>query len=139
MSNESTPLGNEIDYSGITPARDNLEADWEAPEQVFFGKKDPRTGKIERKPPPYVYQEFPLMLYGRVEGRVRAVVVNAEAERDARLADGFVRNPAELGIVTCPTLEQTLAMRRAKEATEPELVTETVQVVRKPGRPRKAA
>lgn len=132
-------ISNEIDYSGVTPPRDNLEANWDPPEAVFFGKKNPATGKIERKPPPYVYQEFPLMLYGRIEGKVRAVVVRDEAERDARLGDGFVRNPSELGIITCPTLEQTLAMRRAKEATEPETVMETVEVVRRPGRPRRAA
>ena len=130
---------NEIDFSAVTPPRDALEANWEAPEAVYFGKRDPRTGKVERKPPPYVYQEFPLMLYGRVEGKVRALVVHDEAGRDAKLGEGFVRNLSELGIVTCPTLEETLAMKRAVEASQPETVTETVEVVRRPGRPRKAA
>ena len=132
-------ISQESDYAGVGPTPDRLDANWEAPEKVYFGKKDLRTGKIERKEPPYVYQEFPLMLYGVQEGRVRAITVHDEAERDAKLTAGFARTPAAFGLITAPTLEQTLEMRRAKEATEPETVTETVEVVRRPGRPRKAA
>ena len=126
-----------IDYGAVTPEVPLIDQGWEAPEPVFFGKKLP-NGKIERKAPAYAYQEYPRMLYGVVEGRVRAIVVNNDADRDAKLAEGWVKGPGELGIITCPSYEQAQEMKRAKEAAEPVLETATVEIVkRKPGRPPK--
>lgn len=126
----------EIDYSAVLPPPIETPETWEGPPHVFYGKRM-ANGKSEKEPV-YVYQEYPRMLYGDVEGRIRAAVVKTDEEKQALLDKGYKLSPADWGIETCPGVETVNARRIEKEATEPEIVTETVEVVkRKPGRPKK--
>jgi hypothetical protein len=136
MSDEKL-VSQEIDYAAVIPTLPAEQEEWEAPKHVYFGKKLP-SGKMEKEPV-YVHQEFPLMLYGVSDGRVRALIVHNEAEREAKMAEGYARNPAAFGVVTCPTLQEVIAAKREKEATDPVLETATVEILKRPGRPRKAA
>lgn len=125
----------EIDYSSIVPATPNLiEDSWEAPKHVYFGKKLP-NGKMEKEPV-YVHQSLPAMMYGWFENRVRAAIANTRAELDDLIAAGYKDTPAAFGIITAPDAEEVARRKIAKEA-DPELATETVEIVkRKPGRPK---
>lgn len=126
----------EIDYSAVQQPRIETPETWEPPPHVFYGKKM-ANGRSEKEPT-YVYQEFPRMLYGMIEDRIRAAIVNTTAEKEALLAKGYRLSPAEWGIETCPGVETVIARKIEKEATEPVLEVETVEIVkRKPGRPKK--
>ena len=93
---------------------------------VYAGPKNKETGEMEDEPV-YVHQEYPRTLYHPEfkgwpkEGKP----VHDDAELAKALADGWVRNPAELGEFTCPSQEQIQAKetaafeaRRAKAAAK---------------------
>jgi hypothetical protein len=127
---------NEIDYSGVQSPSTTQVEDWEPPPHVFYGKRLP-NGKSEKEPV-YVYKEYPRMLYGRIEGRVRARVVNSDDEKKKLLDAGFGLSPADFGIETLPGPDEQLARNIANEVLTPEIETETVEIIkRKRGRPAK--
>lgn len=129
---------NEIDYSGVTPPPPTTESDWEPPPHVYYGKRLP-NGKSEKEPV-YTYQEYPRMLYGRIEGRIRAKVVTNAEEKKKYLDAGYGLGPADFGIETLPGPDLQNERRIAAEVLAPEIETETVQIVkRKAGRPKKVA
>lgn len=82
---------------------------------VFAGPKDPETGEMLDEPV-YVHQEYPRTLYHPdytgwpTVGKVFA----DEAAVAAALADGWVRNPGELGEFTAPSQEQMQAKSDAE-------------------------
>jgi hypothetical protein len=130
----------EIDYSGIAqPASQAAQEDWEPPVHKYFGKKLP-NGKTEKEPV-YSYQEYPRMMYGMRDGKIRAAIVNSDAER-AALGENWATTPAAFGHYTAPSFEQVQEMRLAKEqaatasAGDAEPVAEAPR--RGPGRPKAA-
>lgn len=99
----------EIDYSAITPAPASKATGWKPPRHVYFGPKDPDTGELASEPV-YTFQEFPKMLYKQADGKLSASIANNQAEFDAMTADGCKESPAEFGIVTAPSYEQSIAV-----------------------------
>ena len=90
---------------------------------VYVGPKDPVTGEMMEEPV-YVHQELPRMMYHPdYEGwpRVGKVFHTEEEVADA-LAAGWVKSPADAGVITEPSLEQIeeqkLAEIKAKAAAE---------------------
>ena len=90
---------------------------------VYVGPKDPETGEMMEEPV-YVHQELPRMLYHPdYEGWPTSgkVFETEEAVAEA-LADGWVKTPADRGVLTAPSKEQLeeqkLAEIKAKAAAE---------------------
>ena len=98
----------QIDFTAIAqPVTGQPQEDWEPPRHVFFGPKDER-GK-PAKEPAYKYLPFPQMIYGKVDGKIKAVVVNSEAEK-AQYA-GYTDTPADFGYIGAPTFEEAQMMK----------------------------
>lgn len=106
-------MSNEIDYSGIAQPPINTTTRWRPPKHVYFGKKLD-DGTLEDEPK-YEYVEYPRMLYKKVDGKVSAKVVENDTDRDDSLADGWVKNPMECGVITAPSFEEAQAIK-ANEA-----------------------
>lgn len=107
-----------IDYSSVPHQKHTTLADdtWEPPEHKFFGKKLP-SGKMAKEPP-YVFQEYPRMMYYKnADGSLKAAEVNSDEERDA-LGRGWKASVAEFGIHTAPSWEQMREQIEAAEAGE---------------------
>jgi hypothetical protein len=67
---------------------------------VYFGPKDPNTGEMLPEPV-YEYQEYPRDLYALVKGELTVITIKSDEEY-AALPPGWVKNPLELGVETCP-------------------------------------
>jgi hypothetical protein len=102
-----------IDYSKIQEKAVETKSTWRPPRHVFFGKRDPETGAMEDEPS-YVYQEFPRMLYLKRDNSIEASIVNSDEELSEKLAEGWVKNPAQFGFLTAPSFEQLNEMRKPK-------------------------
>jgi len=127
-----------IDFSPIEQRAPTENADWEAPPHVYDGKRLP-NGKSEKEPV-YTHQEYPRLMYGRVNGKAMTKLVNDDDEFADAIKGGWHKTPAGIGIVTAPSFEEAQKIRRAREEIEPETSIETVEIVKRgPGRPRKAA
>jgi hypothetical protein len=137
-----------IDFTAIEqPSTGQSPDEWDPPRHVYFGKKDPQTGKMAKEPV-YKYQPFPAMLYGMTDGKLRAVVVNNEAEKAKY--PGFTDTPADFGYIGAPTFEEALAIKAKQEADRAEREAQSLEKAaiaatviaaekRGPGRPAKAA
>jgi hypothetical protein len=98
----------QIDFTAIAqPETGQPQEDWEPPRHVFFGPKDER-GKAAKEPV-YKYLPFPQMIYGKEGDKLRAVVVNSEAEK-ARYV-GYSDTPATFGYIGAPTFDEAQAMK----------------------------
>lgn len=116
-----------IDYSEIPVQETSVSDDsWEAPRHVYFGKKDPNTGKMEKEPV-YRHQPFPEVMYRkREDGSIQARQVDGPVEQRAAVAAGFVSGLTALGVVTCPSRDQVLEaeeMARLEALTRPKAIT----------------
>ena len=81
---------------------------------VYAGPKDPETGEMMEEPV-YVHQDLPRMLFHPdYDGWPRAGKMFAtEDEVASALADGWVKSPAEHGVITEPSREQMEAEKLA--------------------------
>lgn len=137
-------MATKFDYSEVQALEVNPGADaWEPPRHVYFGPKDPSTGKMAKEPV-YRHQPFPALMYRkREDGVIGARQVNNESERSQAIAAGFADTP---GVITAPSREQILAMeaearavaaaKAQAEAEEAALELATRPEKRGPGRPR---
>lgn len=123
------PISLDIDYGLIDHAVVEAVADWEPPKHVYFGKKL-ANGRMEVEPT-YKHQEFPKMLYAKIEGRVRADIAKDQTDLDNMTARGFVDSPAAFGLETAPSKDVATQRRIAQEKDEIHSKTETVQIVRR--------
>lgn len=105
----------QIDYTGVTPVSPSKAIDdaWEPPRHVYFGPKDPNTGRMAKEPV-YVHQQWPMFLYRKNGERVQATVVNSPAQRQA-LGTDWHDTPEKLGMITAPSFEQ---LQEAREKAE---------------------
>lgn len=110
-----------IDYSNIQEKPVEPKSTWRPPRHVFFGKRDPETGAMEDEGS-YVYQEYPRMLYFKRDDRIEATIVHSDEERDAKIAKGWAKNPAEHGFLTAPSFQQLQEMREMAERAQAEPV-----------------
>lgn len=100
-----------IDYSGIAPQQVTTDPQqWEPPRHVFFGRKDPNTGRMAPEPASNMghgpRNQFPSLLYRKEGESLKATLVNSEAELKAALDAGYVDSPAKFGVVSAPSFEQ---------------------------------
>lgn len=100
----------EIDYSRIPEAPVEQKSSYRPPRHVFFDRRDPETGMMVEEPK-YVHQDYPRMMYKREGEKIVADVIHDDTELTHRLNSGWVKNPGELGYLTAPSFEETLAMR----------------------------
>ena len=90
---------------------------------VYVGPKDPETGEMMEEPV-YVHKNVPAMLYHpEWPGWPTAgKVFDTEQEMAEALADGWMKSPADAGVLTAPSLEQLeeqkLAEIKAKAKVE---------------------
>lgn len=83
---------------------------------AYFGPKDPVTGERPEEAPPYYHQSVPTILYHPEwtgwprEGKT----FNTQEEVDAAVAKGWLRSPAQAGVITEPSAEQREAVRVAE-------------------------
>ena len=102
-----------IDFSDlVVPPTGTAEADYEPPKHVFYGKKDQRTGRMEKEPV-YVHQAYPKMLYKLEAGRIRVTQVNDERAFKVYAKDGWAESPAEFGYIGAPSQEEILDAKEA--------------------------
>lgn len=102
-----------LDFSDlVAPPTGTAEADYEPPRHVFFGKKDPSTGKMAKEPV-YVHQAYPKMLFKLESGRIRVTIVDAERAHKIHQKDGWAESPAEFGYIGAPSQEQILDAKEA--------------------------
>ena len=112
-SNDAIPGQPVLDFSDLViPPTGTAETDYEPPRHVFFGKKDPNTGKMAKEPV-YVHQEFPKMLYKAEDGRIRVTQVDSDRSAKVHLKDGWSESPEEFGLITAPSQEQILDAKEA--------------------------
>jgi hypothetical protein len=97
----------EIDVSQIKQEPSTVKQAWKPPRHVFFGKKN-EDGSMEDEPV-YAYQAYPCMLYRPMDDKLAAILVHDDAEKAARIAEGYADSPAKFGIVTAPSFEQNNA------------------------------
>ena len=73
----------------------------------YFGPKDKVTGEMMEEPT-YAHQSLPAMLYHPewAGWPLNDRVFNTDEEVADALKDGWVKSPADLGEVTCPSQEQ---------------------------------
>ena len=62
--------------------------------------------------PIYVHQEYPRMMYKVIDGVIVADLVHDDTSKTLRLGAGWVKNVAELGLLTAPSFEQLLEMKQ---------------------------
>ena len=102
-----------LDFSDlVAPPTGTAEADYEPPRHVFFGKKDPGTGKMAKEPV-YVHQSFPKMLYKLEAGRIRVTLVDSDRAYKVHQKDGWADSPEEFGYIGAPSQEQILDAKEA--------------------------
>ena len=94
----------EIDTSQIKQEPSTVVQSWRAPRHVYFGKKSP-DGQMEDEPV-YVHQSYPCMLYKPLDDKLSAILVHNDAEKAARIAEGYADSPAKFGVITAPSFEQ---------------------------------
>lgn len=104
---------NQIDYSQIPSPVSEDTTVWEPPGRVFFGKRN-ENGKRELEPESNKGTGsrvlFPSIMYGMVEGKITARVVNSEAQRNA-LGKDWKDTPAVFGYVGAPDFEASLKIK----------------------------
>lgn len=94
-----------IDYSLIPETVDQKSEDWDPPRHVFFGSRDPVTGKMSKEPV-YTHKSLPAMLYRMEGGLLRAQVAQDEPDLKRLLAAGWSGDLASLGVITAPSRAQ---------------------------------
>jgi hypothetical protein len=103
----------EIDYSAVPQTHVvTSQEDWEPPVHKFFGKKDPQTGKMEKEPT-YYHQEYPRLMYNKIDDKIVARLVRDEKEKIA-LGEGWETTAAKFGYLSCPSFEEHLEIMAAK-------------------------
>lgn len=103
-----------IDYSRIKTVQNVSESDdVTSPPHVYFGPKDPNTGKM-LKEPPFTYAKYPKFLYQVNKDGIEATLVNTAAD-EASLEGKWIANLADVGIYTAPSFEQTQEMKAKKK------------------------
>lgn len=100
---------NEIDYSEVMqPQIVSSNEEWEPPVHKYFGKKL-ANGKMEKEPI-YYHQDYPRFMYHQTDGKIKARVVNSDAEL-MKLGAGWAKTPAEFGHIGAPSFEQSIEMK----------------------------
>lgn len=113
----------EIDYSELPQEKVyDPNDDWEPPVHKFFGKKLP-NGKTEKEPV-YSHVEYPRMMYAEKNDRLVAKIVHSEAEM-LSLGDGWKKTPADFGVITAPSFEQMIEMKKQEEAKAEDIEART--------------
>lgn len=112
-----------IDYGSIQEPVVSVD-EWEPPRHVFFGPKNPATGK-KMLEPVYVHQKAPAMLYRKDGEQLRANIAQTESDIASMKAAGWTDDLASLGVVTAPSRDQLEAMAEAERqaARKPETLT----------------
>lgn len=107
----------EIDYSRIAPAipTKTNEEDWDPPPHKYFGPKNSRGKPIPE--PVYVHQEYPRTMYKLENGKIIALLVSSDKQRES-LGEGWEKTPAAFGYIGAPSREEHLAMLVDAEAAK---------------------
>lgn len=105
-----------IDYSRIPQSEVVSKTTYRPPRSVYFGKRG-EDGMMEERPE-YKHQEYPRMVYKKEKSTIVAEMCHTDSEMTQFLNTGWVKNLAELGYLSAPSLEEHLKMKGIGQVTD---------------------